>query len=57
MPIQFRLHKDFEQIDELIEEDDTFEFKELAKDTDEELRNIEGNFHDENFLLYTERPF
>ncbi len=47
----FLLHRDFEQIDELIDKDDTFEFKELAKDTDEELRNFEGNFHDENFLL------
>lgn len=47
----FLLHRDFEQIDELIEKDDTFELKELAKDTDEELRNYEGNFYDENFLL------
>lgn len=45
------LHRDFEQINELIDKNDTFEFKELAKDTDEELRNFEGNFHDENFLL------
>jgi hypothetical protein len=45
------LHRNFEQIDELIDKDETFEFKELAKDTDEELRNFEGNLHDENFLL------
>jgi len=45
------LHKDFEQIESLIDKDDTFEFKKLAKDTDEELRNYEGNFQDENFLL------
>jgi len=45
------LHKEFENIDNLIDEDDNYDFKELAKDTDEELRNFEGNFHDENFLL------
>jgi hypothetical protein len=45
------LHKEFECIDNLIDEDEKFEFKELAKDTDEELRNFEGNFYDENFLL------
>lgn len=45
------LHKEFEQIDNLIDEHDIYEFKELAKDIDEELRNFEGNFHDENFLL------
>ena len=45
------LHKEFESIDNLIDEDDKYDFKELAKDTDEELRNFEGNFHDENFLL------
>jgi hypothetical protein len=45
------LHKEFERIDRLIEKDDKYDFKELAKDTDEELRNFEGNFQDENFLL------
>ncbi len=45
------LHKEFESINDLIEKDEKYEFKELAKDTDEELRNFEGNFHDENFLL------
>jgi len=45
------LHKEFESINNLIEKDDIFYFKELAKDTDEELRNFEGNFYDENFLL------
>lgn len=45
------LHKEFESINDLIEKDDKYDFKELAKDTDEELRNFEGNFHDENFLL------
>lgn len=45
------LHKEFEIINNLIEKDDKYDFKELAKDTDEELRNFEGNFHDENFLI------
>jgi hypothetical protein len=45
------LHKEFESINDLIEKDDKYDFKELAKETDEELRNFEGNFHDENFLL------
>lgn len=45
------LHKDFEQIEGLIDEDETYEFKELAKDTDEELRNYGGNFQDEDFLF------
>lgn len=45
------LHKEFEQIDDLIAEEDTLEFKELAKESDEELRNYEGNFQDEDFLL------
>jgi hypothetical protein len=45
------LHKEFETINDLLEKDDKYDFKELAKDTDEELRNFEGNFHDENFLL------
>ncbi|KAA5541692.1 sacsin N-terminal ATP-binding-like domain-containing protein [Adhaeribacter rhizoryzae] len=45
------LHKGFEQIDNLVDEDDIYEFKKLAKDTDEELRNYEGNFQDEDFLL------
>lgn len=45
------LHKDFEQIDGLIAEKDTFEFRELAKESDEELRNYKGNFQDEDFLL------
>jgi hypothetical protein len=45
------LHKEFERIEDLIDSEDTFDFKELAKDTDEELRNYEGNFQDEDFLL------
>jgi len=45
------LHKEFESINGLINKDDKYDFKELAKDTDEELRNYEGNFHDEIFLL------
>jgi hypothetical protein len=44
------LHKNFEKIKDLINKDDTYEFKELAKDTDEKLRNFEGNFQDEYFL-------
>ncbi len=45
------LHKEFESIDDLIDEEDTYDFKELSRDTDEELRNYEGNFQDEDFLL------
>lgn len=45
------LHKKFEQIKNLIDYDDKYDFKELAKNTDEELRNYEGNFQDEDFLL------
>lgn len=51
------LHKEFESIDGLIDEDVKYDFKELAKDTDEELRNFEGNFHDENFLLILKELF
>ncbi len=47
----FLLHKDFEKIENLIDEDEKFEFKELASQTDDELRNYEGNFQDEDFLL------
>jgi len=45
------LHKDFEIIVGLIDDGDIYEFKELAKETDEELRTFEGNFHDEKYLL------
>jgi hypothetical protein len=45
------LHKAFEKIHSLIDEDDICEFKELARDTDDELKDYEGNFHDEDFLL------
>jgi len=45
------LHQAFEIIQNLIDKDDKFDFKELSKDTDEELRNYEGNIQDENFLL------
>lgn len=51
------LHKEFESINDLIDKDDKYDFKELAKDTDEELRNFEGNFHDENFLLILKELF
>lgn len=47
----FLLHKDFEVIAKLLDKDDKYDFKELTKDTDEELRNYEGNFQDEDFLL------
>ena len=47
----FLLHKKFENIENLIDEDDTFDLKELANQTDDELRNYEGNFQDEEFLL------
>lgn len=45
------LHKEFEKIDNLIEKDDKIDFEELAKNTDEKLRNYDGNFQDEDFLL------
>lgn len=47
----FLLHKNFEIIAKLLDKDDKYDFKELTKDTDEELRNYEGNFQDEDFLL------
>ena len=47
----FLLHKDFEQIDNLIDQIDIYELKELAKNIDEELRNFQGNIREENFLL------
>lgn len=51
------LHKQFEKIKNLIDKDDKYDFKELAKDIDEELRNYEGNFQDENFLLILKDMF
>jgi len=48
---KFLLHKDFEKINGILEKEDRYDLKELAKDTDEKLRNFEGNFYDENFLL------
>ena len=47
----FLLHKEFEKIENLIDEDETFDLKELASQTDDELRNYDGNFQDEDFLL------
>jgi hypothetical protein len=47
----FLLHKDFEKIENLIDEDKKFDFKELAHQTDDKLRNYEGNFQDEDALL------
>ena len=46
----FLLHVAFERIENLIDEEETFDLKELAKQTDDELRNYEGNFQDEDFL-------
>ncbi len=45
------LHKEFETIENIIENDCKYDFEDLAKNTDEELRNYEGNFQDEGFLL------
>ena len=47
----FLLHKEFEKIENLIDEDETFDLNELVKQTDDELRNYDGNFQDEDFLL------
>lgn len=44
------LHKAYEKIPDIIDKDDKFDFKELTKDTDEELRNYEGDIQDESFL-------
>lgn len=46
----FLLHPAFETIENLIADEETFNLKELAKQTDDELRNYEGNFQDEDFL-------
>lgn len=54
---EFLLHQDFEQTENLIDENNIYEFKKLAKDTDEELRNYEGNFQDENFLCVLKNLF
>jgi len=51
------LNQSFEKIENLIDEEDKLEFRELAKDTDEKLRNYEGNFQDENFLLILKELF
>lgn len=45
------LHKEFEQINNLINKNNSYTFKELAKETDEELSNYNGNYQDEDFLL------
>jgi hypothetical protein len=44
------MHKEFEQIEVLIDKDNSYQFKELAKNTDEALRIFDGNFHYEHFL-------
>jgi len=46
----FLLHPAFETIKNLIDVEKTFTLEELAKQTDDELRNYEGNFQDEDFL-------
>src|SRR5699024_2947087 len=53
----FLLHPKFEVIEGLIKNDNTYDFKELSKDTDEQLRNYEGNFHDEDFLQILKKLF
>jgi hypothetical protein len=53
----FLLHKNFEKIYDILEKEDKYYLKELAKDIDEELRNYEVNFHDENFLLILKNLF
>jgi hypothetical protein len=48
------LHKDFEEIENLIDEEDRLDFINIAKDTDEKLetyvKNNKGNFRDGTFL-------
>lgn len=51
------LHKDFERIENILDKDDNYDFRELSKDIDEELRTYEGNFQDENFLLILKDMF
>lgn len=51
------LHKSFEHIDNLIALEDKLDFKDLAKDTDEALRNYDGNFQDEGFLKILKELF
>lgn len=47
----FLLHKDFESIQDLLDSDNKYELSELCTKIDDELRNFEGNFHDDEFLL------
>lgn len=44
------LHKKFEFIKDLLDENDKYELKELAKNIDEAIRNSESNFQDDKFL-------
>jgi hypothetical protein len=53
----FLLHKNFEKIYDILEKEDKYYLKELAKDIDEELRNYEVNFQDEKFLLILKNLF
>ncbi|MCB0744762.1 MAG: ATP-binding protein, partial [Ignavibacteriae bacterium] len=47
----FLLHKDFETIQDLMDPDDKYELSELCTKIDDELRNFDGNFNDDEFLL------
>ncbi len=47
----FLLHKDFGKINGILDKEDKYDLKDLSKDIDEKLRNFDGNYHDEKFLL------
>ena len=47
----FLLHKDFENIPKLIDSDEKYKLSELCTAIDDKLRNFDGSFNDDNFLL------
>ena len=47
----FLLHKDFEKIQVLIDSDEKYELSELCTAIDDKLRNFDGSFNDDDFLL------
>ena len=47
----FLLHKDFESIPKLIDSDEKYKLSELCTAIDDKLRNFDGSFNDDNFLL------
>jgi hypothetical protein len=51
------LHKEFERFENIIDEGRSFDFKELAKDTDEEIRNYEGSLNDHEFKVILKDMF